>query len=92
MDLANVIIYFVLPLLSISMLMIFIRLCKGPSLLDKVVALDLLVIVAIAIFSAFAILTDDPVIIDISLILALIAFLSTVGFTFYYKKYEKPIN
>ncbi|MDZ7775435.1 MAG: hypothetical protein U5L09_07385 [Bacteroidales bacterium] len=59
MNIANVIIYFVLPMLSLSMLMIFIRLFKGPSLIDKVVALDLLVIVAIGIFSAYAVLDGN---------------------------------
>ena len=92
MNLANVIIYFILPMLSLSMLMIFIRLFKGPSLIDKVVALDLLVIVAIGIFSAYAVLTESVVIIDISLILALIAFLSTIAFTYYYEKRNKNIN
>lgn len=92
MNLDNVIIYFILPMLSISMLMIFIRLFKGPSLIDKVVALDLLVIIAIGIFSAYAILTQSIVIIDISLILALIAFLSTVAFAYYYEKRGKNTN
>jgi len=92
MNIANVIIYFILPLLSLSMVIIFIRLFKGPSLIDKVIALDLLVIVAIGIFSAYAILTGNAVIIDISLILALIAFLSTVAFTYYYEKGEKQLN
>lgn len=89
MNIEHVIIYFILPVLSLSMLMIFIRLFKGPSLIDKVIALDLLVIIAIGIFSAYAILIGDVVIIDISLILALIAFLSTVAFAFYYEKKGK---
>ncbi len=92
MNIANVIIYFILPLLSLSMVIIFIRLFKGPSLIDKVIALDLLVVVAIGIFSAYAILTGNAVIIDLSLILALIAFLSTVAFAYYYEKGEKELN
>lgn len=82
----NLIIYFILPVLSLSMLLIFIRVIKGPSLMDRVVALDLLVIVGIGSFSAYAILYNKEVVIDVSLILALIAFLSTVAFTYYYVK------
>lgn len=82
----NLIIYFILPVLSLSMLLIFIRVIKGPSLMDRVVALDLLVIVGIGSFSAYAILFNKEVVIDVSLILALIAFLSTVAFTYYYVK------
>ncbi len=89
MNIDLIIIYFVLPLLSISMLMIFIRLFRGPSLIDKVIALDLLVIVGIGAFSAYAILYDKSMIIDISLILALIAFLSTIAFAYYYERRKK---
>jgi len=87
-----IIAYFVLPVLSISMLLIFIRLFKGPSLMDKVVALDLLAIVAIGSFSAYAILYNKPIIIDIALIIALIAFLSTIAFAYYYEKADKEIS
>jgi multicomponent Na+:H+ antiporter subunit F len=86
MSMENIILYFILPILSISMLLIFIRVFKGPSLMDRVVALDLLVIVGIGAFSAYAVLFNKQVVIDISLILALIAFLSTVAFTYYYVK------
>lgn len=86
MNFESIILYIVLPALSISMLMILIRLFKGPSLIDKVIALDLLVIVAIGFFSAYSILFNETVIIDIALILAIIAFLSTIAFTYYYEK------
>ncbi len=86
MNLNNFLIYIILPLLSLSLVMIFIRVIRGPRLMDRVVALDLLVIVAIAFNSAYSILYEKSVIIEISLILALIAFLSTVAFTYYYQK------
>ena len=86
MNFESIILYFILPALSISMLMIFIRLFKGPSLIDKVIALDLLVIVAIGFFSAYSILFHETVIIDIALILAIIAFLSTIAFAYYFEK------
>ncbi len=86
MNLSFVLLYFILPVLSLSMVLIFIRVIKGPRLMDRVVALDMLTIVAIGFNSAFAILYDKPIIIDVSLILALIAFLSTVAFTYYYQR------
>lgn len=82
----QIIIYFILPLMSISMLLIFVRLFKGPTLMDKIIALDLLVIVGIGSFSAYAILFDRAVVIDISLILALVAFLSTIAFTYSFER------
>ena len=86
MNFEFIILYFILPALSISMLMIFIRLFKGPSLIDKVIALDLLVIVAIGFFSAYSVLFHETVIIDIALILAIIAFLSTIAFAYFHEK------
>lgn len=82
----NVILFYVLPVLSIAMFLIFLRLYFGKNLMDKVIALDLLVIVGIGFFSAYAILIKRHVIIDVSLIIALIAFLSTVAFVYYYEK------
>lgn len=92
MTFESILINFVLPLLTISMVLIFVRLFRGPSIIDKVIALDLLVIVGIAIVSVYAVLFDQPMIIDISLILALIAFLSTIAFAFYYEKRNKAIK
>jgi multicomponent Na+:H+ antiporter subunit F len=86
MSLNNILLYFILPVLSLSMVLIFIRVIKGPRLMDRVVALDLLVIVGIGFISSYAILFDKAIIIDVSLVLALIAFLSTVAFTYYYEK------
>ena len=86
MILKNIIIYFVLPVLSLSMLLIFFRLFRGPNMIDKIMALDLLVVVGIGAFSTYAVLFKNSVFVDLSLILALIAFLSTVAFTFYYNK------
>lgn len=86
MTLSNILLYFVLPVLSLSMVLIFVRVIKGPRLMDRVVALDLLVIVGIGFISSYAILFNKSLIIDVSLILALIAFLSTVAFTYYYEK------
>jgi multicomponent Na+:H+ antiporter subunit F len=83
---SNILLYFVLPVLSLSMVLIFVRVIKGPGLMDRVVALDLLVIVGIGFISAYAVLFNRALIIDVSLILALIAFLSTIAFAYYYEK------
>lgn len=83
---AGVIQYFVLPVLSISIVLIFIRLFIGPSLPDRVIALDLLVTISIGIISAYSMLYTQPAFMDVTIILALLAFLSTVAFAYYYEK------
>lgn len=57
-----------------------IRLLRGPSLLDRVVALDVLAVVAVGMIAVAAIQTDQPALIDVALALALVAFLGTVAF------------
>lgn len=86
LDLLN---YFVLPVLSISIVLIFIRFIKGPKIVDRVIALDLIITAGIGFISAYSILYDQPALLDVALILALIAFLGTVAFTYYIQQKNK---
>ena len=81
--------FIILPVLAISVLIIFWRFLKGPSLSDRVVSLDLLITTGVAIIAVYSIVTDQPAFLDIAMILALIAFLSTVAFSYYLEKREK---
>ena len=72
-----------LTLLMVTVAISFIRLRKGPSLPDRVVALDLLTTVGIAVTAVYAVIMDQPVILDVATILALISFLGTIAFAYY---------
>lgn len=72
-----------LTLLALTIGLAFIRMAKGPSLPDRVVALDLLTTVGIAITAVYAVITHQPVILDVATILALISFLGTIAFAYY---------
>lgn len=76
----------VLFMLSIAMVLAFIRLVRGPSLPDRVVALDLIAILAVGIIADYDIATNDTVFLDIATVLALIAFLGTVAFARYVER------
>ena len=89
MTLHDYLYYIILPLLSVSAVLVFIRFLLGPSLSDRVVALDLLITVGIGIISIYSIVTDQSTFLDIALILALIAFLGTVAFSYYLEKRNK---
>ena len=86
--LESILIYLALPILSLALVLAFIRLLKGPSLTDRVVALDLMATLAIGIIAAYAIFIDDPLVLDIALVLALLSFLATVAFGFYLERYR----
>lgn len=76
----------VLAFLSIAIVFSFIRLFRGPSLPDRVVALDLMATLGIGIIANYAIATNQPVILDVATVVALISFLGTVAFAYYVER------
>ncbi len=86
MELSSYINYVILPILSVSILLIFIRLFKGPTVVDRVIALDLLITTGVGIIIVYSVSAKQPVFIDVAMILALIAFLGTIAFSFYLRR------
>lgn len=81
--------YIILPVLALSVLIIFVRFLKGPTVSDRVIALDLLITTGVGIIAVYSITTNQPTFLDIAMILALIAFLGTVAFAYYLEKRER---
>lgn len=92
MTLYDYLYYGILPALSLGALLVFVRFLKGPSISDRVVALDLLITIGIGIIALYSIITNQPTFLDIAMILALIAFLSTTAFSYYLEKRKKREN
>jgi multicomponent Na+:H+ antiporter subunit F len=67
---------FVIGALLISMY----RLLCGPTLADRVVALDLMSTVAVGAMGLIALITGHVVYMDVAIVLGLVAFLATVAF------------
>jgi len=76
----NVIIYFSLVLVMLSIVICFIRMIIGPALPDRVVALDLTANLLISFIAIFSVIANQSVYIDVVIALALIVFLTTVAF------------
>jgi multicomponent Na+:H+ antiporter subunit F len=74
------VIYLTFAILSLALVLIFIRLILGPTLPDRVVALELFASVIVAIIGAYAIYTDTASFIDVAIVAALTAFLAAIGF------------
>lgn len=89
MSLYDYLYYILLPVLSVAMVLLFVRFLLGPSIVDRVIALDLLITTGIGIISIYSIITNQPTFLDIAMILALIAFLGTVAFSYYLEKRNK---
>jgi multicomponent Na+:H+ antiporter subunit F len=82
-SLPALILYVVLPLQGVSLVLAFVRLLIGPSLPDRVVALDLMTSLLIGMLVALALYDDESALMDVALILALVGFLGTVAFARY---------
>ncbi len=68
----------------------FVRLAIGPSLADRVVALDMMTITIIVFCGIYAIYTGDSSFLDVAIVLALIGFLATVALARYAeRRYER---
>ena len=75
-----------LAALGIPLLLGFVRLARGPSLPDRVVALDFMTAVAVAASGVWAMATGNPVFLDVAMVLALITFVGTVAFARYLER------
>ena len=68
-----------LLLLTLAILGAFVRLARGPSLADRVVALDVIAATIVSSAVLYALQTGLAVFIDVALAIALVAFLGTVA-------------
>ena len=82
--LSNVIIFSYVSL-SLALLLAFIRMVKGPSLPDRILALELIASIVIGLFGLNAIETGVSAYLDIAIVLALMAFLVAIGFARFIK-------
>ncbi|MBB3568426.1 cation:proton antiporter [Rhizobium sp. BK491] len=69
-----------LGILSVAFLLTVYRVVAGPTLPDRVLALDMLVAIAIGFIAVIAIKTGFTLYIDIAISLGLVGFLATVAF------------
>lgn len=86
MMLENYFDWVIIPILSIAIILTFIRFVKGPKIMDRVVALDLIITMGIGLMTVYSIRNGEALFLDVAMILALIAFLGTVAFSYYLDK------
>ncbi|MEM7296350.1 MAG: cation:proton antiporter, partial [Pseudomonadota bacterium] len=66
-------------LLVVAVALAFFRLWRGPSMPDRVVALDMMTVAIVAFCGLAAIRYDTTAFLDVALVLALVGFLATVA-------------
>ncbi|WP_017379711.1 Na(+)/H(+) antiporter subunit F1 [Paenisporosarcina sp. TG-14] len=80
--------WIVLFLISLSMLGFIYRLIMGPSIPDRVVALDSLGVALICMIGMISILSESSFFLEIILLIAILAFIGTVAFSKFLEKGE----
>lgn len=74
-----------LVLLGLALVLALFRLARGPSLADRVVALDLIATVAVGLVILEAVRSGEALLLRPALVVALVGFLATVAFAHYLK-------
>lgn len=85
----NIVLTVVFVLLVASLLLAFVRLARGPSLPDRVIALDLIGMIIAAFIAAWIVHMRQPVLLDAIVVLAIIAFLGTVAFARFLERRQR---
>ena len=82
----EIVIWLSFAILSLSLRLSFVRLLRGPSLPDRVVALELMASLTVGFIGVHAIASQRFAFLDVAMVLALTAFLAAVGFARFLEK------
>lgn len=78
-----------LGVLSLAVVLVFVRLVLGPTLPDRVLALDLMTIAGVAIMALGGIAFDSEVFLDVALILVVAGFIGTAAFARFVEQHAR---
>ena len=67
-------------MLMAALILSFVRLAMGPSLPDRVVALELISAIVVGIIATYTVATGVSSFLDVAIVMALMAFLAAIGF------------
>lgn len=72
-----------LAMLALAMLLCLFRLLRGPSMADRILALDTLYINSLAGLMVAGVRLDDPTFFDAAIVIGMLGFVGTVAFAKY---------
>jgi multisubunit Na+/H+ antiporter MnhF subunit len=75
-----------LATLGVALLITVVRLVKGPTLPDRVVAMDLLGVLVVGLSVVLAASTGVRAALDVAIVLALVGFLGTIAYATYIER------
>jgi multicomponent Na+:H+ antiporter subunit F len=75
-----------LAMLTVAAGLTFVRLVKGPTLPDRVIAIDLIGVLMVCVLVVTASATEHPAFLDVAMVVALISFVGTVAYARYIER------
>ena len=75
-----------LTMLALAAGLTFIRLVKGPTLPDRVIAIDLIGVLMVCLLVVMAASTAQQAFLDVAMVVALISFVGTVAYARYIER------
>lgn len=82
----NVVFLVALSMLALAAGLTFIRVAKGPTLPDRVIALDLIGVLLVCLLVLMAGVTAQQAFMDVAMVVALISFVGTVAYARYIER------
>lgn len=76
-------------ILGVSVLLIFIRFLKGPTLQDRAIALDMFTTVSTSFLVILSLFFENSYFLDISLVYSIISFISVIAISKYLEEKVK---
>ncbi len=72
--------------IGVAMLLAVVRLFRGPTLADRVVALDLLAFFSVGLVALAAVVSDRAELVIVAVVVALLTFMGTAAFALYLER------
>ena len=72
--------------LGLALLLALVRLVKGPTLPDRIVAMDLIGVIVVGLIVVLAASSKVPATLDAAIVIALIGFVGTVAYATYVER------
>lgn len=85
----NIVIYLAFALLLAAILLSLVRLRRGPSVIDRILALDLVATCVVGMVVLLSVAWNTAAYLEVILIVSLLGFFTTVSFVYYLHRHKE---
>jgi multicomponent Na+:H+ antiporter subunit F len=84
-NISIVVLIITISFLLAALVLAFVRLLRGPSINDRIAAMDVIAVVVMAFILTYSIMVNKAIYLDLPVIISLISFIGTVAISTYLK-------